>query len=96
MITFFLALSLVISLGFLIATYIIIKRLLAKLNAYVEWIIDFKEDVVRTLEQMREIDKSIVFSSTLNEQGLFESDEMVGGSFKELLALVEKLNQRIQ
>jgi hypothetical protein len=96
MITFFLALSLVISLGFLITTYIIIKRLLAKLNTYEEWIIDFKEDVARTLEQMREIDKSIVFSSTLNEQGLFESDEMVGGSFKELLALVEKLNQRIQ
>jgi hypothetical protein len=45
---------------------------------------------------MRDIDKSVVFSSRLNEQGAFESDDQVGGVFKELLELVEKLNHRTQ
>ena len=94
--TILLALSLVISLGLLITAYIIIKRLLAKIDTYEEWILDFKTDVIQTLAQMREIDKSAVFSSKLNEQGVFESDDMVGGAFKELVALVEKLNQRTQ
>lgn len=96
MITFLLALSLVITLGLLITAYIIIKRLLAKIDTYEEWILDFKTDVLQTLTQMREIDKSAVFSSKLNDQGVFESDDMVGGVFKELVALVEKLNQRTQ
>jgi hypothetical protein len=96
MITILLALSLVISLGLLITTYIIIKRLLAKIDTYEEWILDFKTDVIDTLERMREIDKSVVFSSKLNEQGAFESDDQVGGVFKDLLALIEKLNQRTQ
>ena len=96
MITILLALSLVISLGLLITAYIIIKRLLAKIDTYEEWILDFKTDVIQTLERMRDIDKSVVFSSKLNEQGAFESDDQVGGVFKDLLELVEKLNQRTQ
>lgn len=96
MITFFLALGLVISLGFLITAYIIIKRLLTKIDTYEAWVMDFKTDVIQTLEQMREIDKSVVFASKLNEEGAFESDDQVGGVFKDLLALIEKLNQRTQ
>ena len=95
-ISILLALSLVISLGLLITAYIIIKRLLAKIDTYEEWILDFKTDVIQTLERMRDIDKSVVFSSRLNEKGAFESDDQVGGVFKDLLALVEKLNQRTQ
>ena len=94
MITFLLTLSLVISLGLLLTAFIIIKRLLAKVETYEEWVLDFKTDVISTLERMRDIDKSGVFSSRLNDQGVFESDDMVGGVFKELLALVEKLNHR--
>ena len=96
MITVLLALSLVISLGLLITAYIIIRRLLAKIDTYEEWVLDFKTDVVDTLERMRDIDKSVVFSSRLNEKGAFESDDQVGGVFKDLLELIEKLNQRTQ
>lgn len=96
MITILLSLGLVISLGLLAATFIIIQRLLAKVDTYEDWILDFKTDVIDTLEQMREIDKSAVFSSKLNDKGAFESDDIVGGVFKELLELVEKLNQRTQ
>src|ERR1017187_1361862 len=96
MITVLLALSLVISLGLLITAYIIIRRLLAKIDTYEEWVLDFKTDVVDTLERMRDIDKSVVFSSRLNEKGAFESDDQVGGVFKDLLELIWKLNQRTQ
>ena len=95
-ISILLALSLVISLGLLITAYIIIKRLLAKIDTYEEWILDFKTDVIQTLERMRDIDKSVVFSDRLNEKGAFESDDQVGGCFKDLLELIEKLNQRTQ
>jgi len=96
MIIILMALSLVISLGLLITAYIIIKRLLVKIETYEEWVIDFKTDVIHTLERMRDIDKSVVFSSRLNEKGAFESDDQVGGVFKDLLVLIEKLNQRTQ
>jgi hypothetical protein len=96
MIIILLALSLVIHIGFLITAYIIIKRLLAKIDTYEAWVLDFKTDVISTLERMRDIDKSVVFSSRLNEKGAFESDDQVGGVFKDLLELIEKLNQRTQ
>lgn len=91
-----LSLGLVISLVLLFASVMIIKRLLARCEIYEDWVLDFKTDVVNTLEEMREIDKSGVFSSKLNDKGVFESDDIVGGVFKELLDLVESLNQRIQ
>lgn len=92
----FLTLSLVTSLALLIIAFIIIKRLMDRVETYEEWILDFKTDVIDTLEQMREIDKSGVFSSKLTDKGVFESDDIVGGVFKELTELVEKLNQRIE
>lgn len=96
MLVILLSLGLVISLTLLLITFIIIRRLLTRCETYEEWILDFKTDVIDTLEQMREIDKSAVFSSKLNDKGAFESDDIVGGVFKELQDLVEKLNERTQ
>jgi hypothetical protein len=96
MIVTLLTLGLVISLTLLLIGFLIIKRLLNRCEIYEEWILDFKTDVISTLEEMRDIDKSAVFSSRLNDKGVFESDDIVGGVFKELVDLVEKLNQRTQ
>ena len=96
MITFLLVLILVISVVLLVTSYIIIRRLFSRIDTYEEWILDFKTDVIDTLERMRDIDKSVVFSSRLNEKGAFESDDQVGGVFKDMLELIEKLNQRTQ
>ena len=96
MLTAFLIIGLVISLFGFTASIVIIQRLLKKIDIYEDWILDFKTDLIHTLERMRDIDKSVVFSSKLNEKGAFESDDQVGGVFKELLELVEKLNQRTQ
>jgi hypothetical protein len=91
-----LTLGLVIALVLLLISVAIIKRLMDRCETYEDWILDFKTDVIDTLEQMREIDKSAVFSSKLNDKGVFESDDIVGGVFKELMDLVDKLNQRTQ
>lgn len=96
MITFLLITGLVISVGLNIAAFILVKRLLAKVDVYEEWILDFKTDVIDTLEQMRAIDKQGMFATSLNDKGVFESDDQVGGIFKELMALVEKLERRTQ
>lgn len=96
MIVTLLSLGLVISLTLLLIAFMVIKRLLTRCETYEEWILDFKTDVIDTLEQMREIDKSAVFSSKLTDKGAFESDDIVGGVFKELQDLVEKLNERTQ
>lgn len=92
----FLIISLVISLIFFAISCVIIKRLLNKIELYERWIIEFKEDLNFTVEKMREIDRSAIFSSKFNEKGLFESDDQVGEIFKELIDLIEKLNRRIQ
>lgn len=63
---------------------------------YERWIVEFKLDVVNTLEEMRDIDKQGVFSTRINDKGLFESDDQVGGIFKDIMDLIEKLNQRTQ
>lgn len=96
MITFFLITGLVISVGLNIAAFILVKRLLARIDVYEEWIIDFKTDVISTLEQMRAIDKQGTFATSVTEKGVFESDDQVGVVFKELIALVEKLEQKTQ
>lgn len=96
MITFILSLALVISLTLLFLAYVIIQKLLKKVEIYETWILDVKTDVIDTLEQMREIDRSGVLSSRLTDKGVFESDDQVGGVFKDLLELIEKLNQRTQ
>jgi hypothetical protein len=98
MITFILSLALIIALGLLISTFILIKILLGKIAVYEDWIMDFKTDVIHTLEQMREIDVRGTFITTIagGEKGGFESDDELGIVFKEMLSLIEKLNQRTQ
>lgn len=75
---------------------VIIKKLLGKIDMYESWILEFKENVMNTLEQMREMDKQGLFATNLNDKGIFETDDQVGAIFKELLDLIEKLNQRTQ
>lgn len=96
MLTFFLIVSLIISLGLNITLYILANRLLNKLSTYEKWILDFKEDLTETLTLMREIDKQGVFATSMVSEGVFESDDQVGQIFKDLVDLVEKLNERIQ
>ena len=97
-ITIFLIIGLVISIGLSLVMFILIKNLLKKIDVYEEWVLDFKTDLVDTLQQMREIDKQGTFATSLPdpEKGIFESDDQVGIIFKDLTSLVEKLNQRIQ
>ena len=98
MITFLLITSLIISLGFNVATFIIVARLLKRTDTYEKWILDFKMDLVNTLREMRAIDKQGTFATSVSdpEKGVFESDDQVGQIFKELLRLVEKLNEKSQ
>jgi len=98
MITFFLIVGLIISLGLNIATFILIQRLLEKVRTYETWVVEFKQNVTDTLGEMRKIDENSTFKSSFEStgKGVFESDDEVGQVFKELLALVEKLDDRIQ
>jgi hypothetical protein len=96
MITIFLILGLIISLGLNISTFIIIRNLLKRINVYEEWILEAKQDVSDTLDTMREFDKQGMFASAANDKGTFESDDQVGQVFKTLLDLIERLNERIE
>ena len=105
MITFLLITGLVISLGLCTASVILIKNLLQKIRTYEAWIrkyeawiLDCKTDVEKTLADMRALDKGATFKSSFTsaDRGEFESDDQVGIVFKELLDLIEKLNQRTQ
>ena len=92
----FLTLGLIVSLGLNVAAFILVRTLLAKISVYEKWIVDFKEDLSETVELMRDIDKQGVFATSVGPKGVFESDDQVGQIFKDLLDLVEKLNERIQ
>ena len=96
MFTFLLITCLIISLIFNISMFILIKILLKKINTYELWILEVKGNILSTLEKMRTIDKVGTFATSMNDKGTFESDDQVGQVFKELIELVEKLNQRIQ
>jgi len=98
MITFLLITGLIISLGLNIATFILIRILLKKIRTYEEWVLEFKQDVVDTLEEMQKIDKDATFATSFTStgKGTFESDDQVGQVFKELLDLVKKLDDRTQ
>ena len=94
MITFLLVAFLLISLGFNVAAFILIRILLKKQAVYEQWILEFRESVQTTLATMRQIDKQGVFATSLNDKGVFEHDDHVGQIFKDLDALIEKLNTR--
>lgn len=96
MITIVLIIFLIISLGLNVATCIIIKRLFSKIQIYENWILEFKNNLIDTLETMRSIDRQGTFATSVNAEGTFESDDQVGQIFKDLLDLIEKLNNRIE
>lgn len=75
---------------------VLIKIQVDKIKTYESWILEFKEDVNNTLENLRAIDTKGTFATSLNDKGLFESDDEVGRIFKEMELIVDKLNQRIQ
>lgn len=96
MITVLLIIGLVISLGLNVAAFVLIRNLLKKVTTYESWILEFKQDVINTLSLMRAIDKQGVFATSINEKGLFESDDQVGHIFKDMIEIIEKLNTRTQ
>jgi len=96
MLTFLLITGLVISLGLNVAAFILVRNLLKKISVYEKWIVEFKQEVIDSLALMRAIDQQGVFSTSVNEQGVFESDDQVGQVFKELTEVIEKLNERTQ
>jgi hypothetical protein len=96
MIIFLLILLLIISFAINVLTIIIIRNLLIRTGIYEKWILECKQDVINTLNAMQAIDKQGVFSTSMNDKGMFESDDQVGQIFKELIVLIEKLDQRTQ
>jgi hypothetical protein len=83
-----------IFLGLNVVSFILIRTLLSKIDIYEKWILDFKRDVINTYANMCDIDKQNKFITRVNDKGVFESDDEVGHIFKELLSIIEKLNQR--
>lgn len=96
MITFLLILGLIISVGLNVACFIIIRNILKKNATYETWILEFKQDVIDTLADMKAIDKQGVFATSVGEKGAFESDDHIGQLFKEMTEVVERLNERTQ
>lgn len=74
----------------------LIRIQLNKIKIYEDWILEFKTDVISTLNTMESIDKRGTFATSVNEKGLFESDDEVGQIFKDIKNLIEKLNQRVE
>lgn len=86
----------ILGLIFFIITWFLIAVQFYKIKIYESWILEFKDDVQTTLENLRSIDKKGTFATSINEKGTFESDDEVGVIFKEMESIVEKLNQRTQ
>lgn len=85
-----------ISLSLNIAGFILIQNLINKTSVYEKWIVEFRRDVSDTVALMRDIDKQGTFSSFINDKGNFESDDQVGQVFKNLMEVMNDLNEKIQ
>lgn len=96
MTTLFLIIGLILSLTFNVLAFILVRNCLLKISTYESWILEFKFNVLQTLETMRSIDNKGTFATSVNEKGKFELDDEVGQVFKQLLDLIEKLNERTQ
>ncbi len=81
------------SIGINIASVLLFKIVNSKINIYEQYILDFKHRANITLGMMRSIDTRGSFSTGINNNGKFENDDEVGQVFKELLSLIEKLNE---
>lgn len=60
------------------------------------FIVSMKEVVEKSLLTMRDIDKQGVFSSRVLDRGVFESDDMIGQIFKDLIQVIDDLNKNIE
>lgn len=96
MITFLLTICLITSVGLSVSTFILIRILLKKISIYEKWIVDAKDEVSQVLDSMRKIDKMGVLATSLNNDGVFESDDQIGHIFKDLEDLVKELNDKIE
>ena len=96
MITIFLIIGLILSLGLNITAFILFKIFLSKINTYEEYIVNFRNSVKDALKKMRDIDNMGTFATRLNDKGVFESTDDVGQIFKDLEDIVEKLNKIIE
>ena len=57
-----------------------------KVNLYEQFIIERREEYIRLLSRVRELDK----------REMFEKDDDVGFVFSEIIKLIEKLNKRAE
>jgi hypothetical protein len=57
-----------------------------KIETYENWVIEFKKDVQKTYQQLREVDN----------KNIFQKDDDVGFVFVQLLDIIEKLKDKIQ
>ena len=91
-----------LSIGINIAAGFLIRSSFKKIKKYESlviesdtWIATTKDRVMESLDLMRTIDKQGVFSSSISEKGIFESDDLVGQIFKQLMGILEDLNTKI-
>lgn len=79
-------LCLIASIVFNVLLYKAGERQLVKTEIYEQWISEFKRDVLKTYNTIKDID---------NKQ-IFEKDDEVGVIFQEMVDLITVLNQRTQ
>lgn len=96
MLTTLLIAGLVIASTLVVALIVIIRRLNKRNEVHEAWIMEFKQEVNDTYALMRAIDDQGKFASRVNDKGVFESDDEVGQVFKQLLDLIQELNERTQ
>lgn len=87
---------LIISLSFNIILGTLIYKSLYKIDVYEQWILSTRDSINNTLQIMKSIDKTGVFSTSVNDKGIFESDDEVGVIFKQLELILEELDKKIQ
>jgi len=78
----------VVTTAFVIAMFIlifIIKNLYVKNNIYEKWILDIKNEITKTKEQIDEVDS----------KKLFETDDDVGVVFSSIHGLISDLENKI-
>lgn len=84
------------SIGVNIAMGILVKRQLVRIQIYEQYILDCRTHVSTALQKMKHLDQQNTFATRLNDKGTFESDDEVGGIFKDLMETVENLNNIIE
>ena len=57
-----------------------------KIETYENWVIEFKKDVQKTYQQLREVDN----------KNIFQKDDDVGFVFSQIINIIEKLKDKIQ